>query len=43
MRPAIIKEAIHDEQPNQKTKTTNINYIQYFMCILNKNLLTRSK
>ena len=32
MRSAIIKKAMQDEQQNQ-TKTTNINYIQNFMSI----------
>ena len=33
MRSAVIKKASQDEQQNQSTKTTNINYIQNFMSI----------
>ena len=33
MRSAIIKKASQDEQQNQSTKTTNINYIQNFKSI----------
>ena len=41
MRSAIIKKAGQDEQQNQTTKTTNINYIQNFVNL--KKLLTRLK
>ena len=33
MRSAITKKASQEEQQNQSTKTTNINYIQNFMSI----------
>ena len=36
MRSVIIKEASQDEQQNQTTITTNINYIQNFMSMLKK-------
>ena len=45
MRSAIIKKASQDEQQNQTTIATNINYIQNYVHFLCKkeNLLTRSK
>ena len=44
MRSAIIKKARQDEQQNQTT-TTNINYIQNFMSsfFLKKNFTTNSR
>ena len=36
MRSVIIMKASQDEQQNQTTITTNINYIQNFMSILKK-------
>ena len=45
MRLAIIKRASQDEEQNQTTLGTNINYIQNFMFISLKkaNVLIRSK
>ena len=42
MRSAIIKKASQDEQQNQTT-TTNINYIQKFMSIIKKTKLNNSQ
>ena len=42
MRYADIKKASEDQRQNQ-TETTNINYIKKFMSILKKNLITKSK
>ena len=41
MRLAIIKKTSQEEQQNQTTITTNINYIQNFVPIFLKNILTR--
>ena len=40
MRSAIIKKGSQDEQQNQTTITTNINYIQILIFISLKNINT---
>ena len=42
MRYANIKKASQDEQQNQTT-TTKINYTKKFICVLKKNLKAKSK
>ena len=41
MRSTIFKKASQDEQQNQTTITTNINYIQNFMSIFFKKKLIK--
>ena len=43
MRSVFIRRAIRDKQQNQTSITTNIDYIQNFMSIEKRNLLTSSK
>ena len=43
MRYGNIKKASQDEQQNQTTTTTNINYIKKFIYFKKQNLLMKSK
>ena len=43
MRYADIRKVSEDEQQNQTTTTTNINYIKKFVRFKKQNLITKSK